>query len=343
MKKLSLVMIVKNEEKTLERCLKSCADLVNEIVLVDTGSTDKTLEIAKKFNAQIFHYNWDNNFSNARNFAIKNSTGDFNLILDADEYITNINKNELKIFMNTQNTIAKIKRIDFFNSDIGVKKSVCLISRLAPKGVFFEGSIHEQLDPKLPRTFVNIEVEHDGYLFQDKFDRNIDLILKELENNKNDPYMLYQAGKTYFVNKSYTKAQRYLEKYLDVSSCNTDDFYPDAVISYIYTSLNSKNFEKCLKIVEHNKLILNNRCDFWFSCGVFYMTMIKHNPRKYGKMLEEIKKSYLKAIEIGEPPNFDGVIGTGTFSAYHNLAVYFEVIGDMENAQKYYELEKTHS
>ncbi len=78
---LTLSMIVKNEEKHLRECLESVTEVVDEIVIVDTGSTDKTLEIAKEFNAKIFHFNWINDFSAARNFALSKSTGEWILIL----------------------------------------------------------------------------------------------------------------------------------------------------------------------------------------------------------------------------------------------------------------------
>jgi len=85
MPRLTLSMIVKNEEANLRDCLESVKDVVDEIVLVDTGSTDKTIRIAEEFGAKIYRFNWINDFSAARNFALKQSTGDWILYLDADE------------------------------------------------------------------------------------------------------------------------------------------------------------------------------------------------------------------------------------------------------------------
>lgn len=72
---ISLSMIVKNEGKHLYDCLNSVNDVVDEIVIVDTGSTDNTLEIAKSFNAKIFYFDWNDDFSAARNFSLSNCTG----------------------------------------------------------------------------------------------------------------------------------------------------------------------------------------------------------------------------------------------------------------------------
>ncbi len=93
-------MVTKNEESNLKRCLDSVKNIVNEIVIVDTGSTDKTKDIELEFSAKVYDYKWDNNFSNTRNYALSHSTVDWNLILDADEFITNINLDEIHKFIN---------------------------------------------------------------------------------------------------------------------------------------------------------------------------------------------------------------------------------------------------
>ena len=85
--KLSLCMIVKNEKAFLERCLKSVQGLVDEIIVVDTGSRDKTKEIALRFGAKVYDFNWCDDFSLARNEWLKYATGDWILVLDADEMI----------------------------------------------------------------------------------------------------------------------------------------------------------------------------------------------------------------------------------------------------------------
>ncbi len=85
---LSLCMIVRNEEAVLERCLQCIQDVVDEIVIVDTGSTDKTKEIARVFTPMLFDFQWVDDFSKARNFAFSKATKDYILWLDADDVIT---------------------------------------------------------------------------------------------------------------------------------------------------------------------------------------------------------------------------------------------------------------
>src|SRR3989304_7047785 len=82
---LSLCMIVKNEEQFLGQCLDSVQDIVDEMIIVDTGSTDSTVEIARRYGAQIFHHPWQGSFSEARNYGLQYATGDWILQMDADE------------------------------------------------------------------------------------------------------------------------------------------------------------------------------------------------------------------------------------------------------------------
>ena len=96
---LSIGMIVKNEERCLEKCLKAVRNLVDEIYITDTGSTDKTVEIAKKFGAHISHFEWINDFAAARNFSLEQSECEWNLILDADEYLISGKRKDIERFL----------------------------------------------------------------------------------------------------------------------------------------------------------------------------------------------------------------------------------------------------
>jgi len=93
---ISLCMLTLNEEKYLAQALNSVKGLVDEIIIVDTGSTDTTLEIAKQFTQKIFHKPWNNNFAEARNYAIQQATKDWILILDPDEVIAKEDHEEIK-------------------------------------------------------------------------------------------------------------------------------------------------------------------------------------------------------------------------------------------------------
>ena len=106
MSTISLCMITKNEEAFLESCLLSVKDLVDEIIVVDTGSTDKTKEIALKHNAKVFDFAWCDNFAAARNESLKHATGDWILILDADEELDKEGINKIKAELQNPSFLA---------------------------------------------------------------------------------------------------------------------------------------------------------------------------------------------------------------------------------------------
>ena len=103
MVKLSLCMITKNEEQLLENCLNSVKDIVDEIVIVDTGSTDNTISIAKRFTDKIFKIDWPDDFSIARNESLKHVTGDWILVLDGDEVISKEDGLKIKVLIKDEN------------------------------------------------------------------------------------------------------------------------------------------------------------------------------------------------------------------------------------------------
>lgn len=333
---LNLVMIVKNEENKLERCLKSVKSIVNKIIIVDTGSTDKTKYIASKFNALIYDYKWDGNFSNARNFGLNKSDADWNLILDADEYIVDIDYDKLNLFLK-ENCIGTIKILNLFKKNDEIMTSQSFVSRLAPKGTYFKGRIHEQLESHCNREPCGITIEHDGYLdTSKKIDRNIKLLFEELKDKPNDSYILYQISKTYYSNSDFKNASIYFEKFYKCVDYNKDKFSKDGIISYLYTITKTNEFEKGLEIINNNFDLFCNYCDFYFACGVFFTELIAYDLEKYMSYFENIELCYLNAIKLGESTDFDNVQGTGSYLAYFNLGIYYELLGNANKAFECY-------
>ena len=103
---VSLCMIVKDEEENLARCLDSVRDFVDEIIIVDTGSTDRTIDIAERYGARVFYHPWEGSFSKARNYSLKYATCDWILILDADEELNNDDTSRLKEIAKDNKSLA---------------------------------------------------------------------------------------------------------------------------------------------------------------------------------------------------------------------------------------------
>ncbi|WP_237690563.1 glycosyltransferase family 2 protein [Paenibacillus caui] len=334
MKTIALTMIVKNEEKVLPRCLDSVCKLVDEIIIVDTGSTDRTKWVAQAYGAKIYDWTWNHNFADARNIALDHASCDWNLVLDADEYINNGGA-AIRQFINQENAIGRLKLVSQFSSDDGeLSFAQSFISRIFPSGVRYEGRIHEQLVSDLPRIKLPVEILHDGYM-KSKADRNIPILQIEIANNPKDSYSHYQIAKEFRGINNHVQACHHLEQAYALLT-KMESYAPNVIVNLIYELIATNQLEAGLPIIQREQAFLQDFADFHFVCGVFYMKLILSNTKKYIDLFPLIEASYLKCLEIGETDQYESVLGTGSFTALHNLGSLYEVMGNLERATSCY-------
>ncbi|MCI9455313.1 MAG: glycosyltransferase family 2 protein [Dorea sp.] len=336
---IGLVMIVKNESRSLEKCLSLAEKLVDGIYITDTGSTDHTIEIARKFKAHISEYEWQNDFSAARNYALEQSPCDWNLVLDADEYLVSGTKEDILKFAESGKHVGAIERHDSYREANGeISQSCVFTTRLIPRGTFYEGKVHEQVVTGLPIAPLPLVFEHDGYLQGGKGERNLGILLEELAQNPLEPYVLYQVSRTLWLMKDYAKADGYFEKFYQLVPERGTGYRTNGVVSYIYNLLETKKYEKGFQVIADEKQRLDAYADYHFACGTFYTQAIFADIQHYIGYLPEIERSYRRCLEIGEVPEHEGVLGNGSFKAAYNLGVWFEVNGKVEDAAAYYKM-----
>lgn len=342
MSTLALVMIVKNEERCLEKCLNRLQRLVDKIYITDTGSDDRTVEIAKKFGAHITKYEWKNDFADARNYSLAQSDCDWNLVVDADEYLVEGTRRELEQFLENQKQIGAFQRNDVYveySSDEGDELGMVYTytARLLPKGVRFVGEVHEQVDSSLPIRAVPLVFEHDGYLQGGKGERNLEILYEQKRKRPDDPYVLFQLAQTLRNMKEFEQAAMYYEQFYRMVPLKGSGYRAEGIITYLYTLLELKRFDRGLEIIQNEKEHLGSHADFHFVCGLFYMQAIRADTHRYIQYLPEIEASYLRCLKIGEIPLMQGVAGCGSFKAAYNLGTWYEVSSNMELAYYYYE------
>jgi len=224
---LSISMIVKNEEAFLDECLKSVREVADDIVIVDTGSTDRTKEIALRWDARVYDYEWNGDFAAARNFSLRHCTGDWVLYIDADERLTAESARVLPRLIAQENADAFMVTIEnpqtmrqgMFHQQNAYPR---LFRRLP--GVGFEGRVHEQVWQSLKRLKLTVQpspltILHLGYsrgydVVKEKAERNLQLLRKQLEDHPDDGYAWFQMGNSLVVLQRYDEAKSAIEEAL---------------------------------------------------------------------------------------------------------------------------------
>jgi len=226
---LSLCMIVKDEEKNIGECLKSAEGLADEIIVTDTGSTDKTIEIAQSLGAKIEHFTWIRDFAAARNYSISKATCRWVIWLDADDRLPRKTVEGLREILKRE-IPDKVFYLEVCNSidegKTGVRFSQIRVFPNTPK-ISFEGRIHEQILPSV-RKFKFIEkhlpqeIFHTGYgdpaQLKEKQRRNMELFKEEYPDPmKMNPNAMYHFGASHEIMEDYENALIWMKNALEKS------------------------------------------------------------------------------------------------------------------------------
>ena len=331
---ISVCIIAKNEEKNIEKCLHEIHKHPFEIIVVDTGSSDRTKDIAAKYADKLLDYVWNNDFSAARNFSIRAATNDWILVLDCDEFIDKIDFQQMqKLIQTYPYAIGQLSRDNIcYDKNKRIIHTTDLVERLFDRRLYhYEGTIHEQPTPNTPQEMYAfpfpLYVTHTGYMkaeedLEAKAQRNISLLMSDLKKHPNDPYFYYQLGESYMLCNDYETAYSYFDQgfYLDVDE--TLDYVQHMIISYGYSLLYTNRIEKALALSNVYDSFCNN-ADFIFLMGNIYL-----KARLNDKALIE----FLRATTLKK--HFDE--GTNSYRAYHNIGCIYEAYGQFEEARKYY-------
>ena len=215
--KLTVCMIARDEEANLPRALESVRGLADEIVVVDTGSTDGTREVASSFGARVIEHPWNDDFAEAKNVALENAGGDYILFLDADEYVSPESRDEILAAI-TGDADAYFVRIESDVKSAAGRIFVNLLQRLFRNDsrIRYEGAVHEQVHTSLLRMKARVEpsaivLKHSGYglrpaEFRAKLERNLRILNKVLDEHPGDAMSLFHLGEMHAMLGEYETA-----------------------------------------------------------------------------------------------------------------------------------------
>lgn len=343
--KVSFCIIARNEERFIGTCLESIKSVAEEIILVDTGSTDKTIEIAKSFTDKILHLPWSNNFSDARNFALSYAKSPIIFSIDADE--------ELK------NPTAVLSALKFAKENVGgwLVANISFASRegsaafdtYATKMVRmfrnhpdfrYRGIIHEQIqDSILEKGFQLSDSEiilvHHGYSLgpaemKRKQIRNLELLLQEVKLKPKMGYTHFQLAKTYLALGRLVEAENYIQKAIQYSK-PIGTILPQAYNYGGIIAFRFGNYELALERAQNSLKLLPNQSFANFILGEVFSAKLE-----YGKALDVYQRMSL----FQQNPNSLTMIVGDYFLPQHELL--FRIgrcyigLGQPADAEKYF-------
>ncbi len=304
---ISLCMIVKDEEDVIARCLESVGDAVDEIIVLDTGSTDSTVEIASRFTNHIFTYSWKADFADARNEAASHAKGKWILVLDADEYFANGDAHKLRSFLEehpiNQNQIVTLEIISFLgNQQEDGFLSSGRVSRIYPNrvGIHYDRPIHEQLvsDRTSQLHFISapVSVYHTGYLkdvikIKSKSERNAELFQKIKQQSGFSAYDYFSLGNEFGVQGNFEKAAYYYEKAIRSVKSETVGWYPKCVIMIIQCYLKLNRVSTSYEWIESKLIKWKNYPDYHY---------LKAKVLVHWGLLKAGEEEFLEALRLAE-------------------------------------------
>ncbi len=324
MQTLSLCMITKNEEKNIKACLESMINIADEIIIVDTGSTDKTVEIAKSYGAKVFSHKWNDDFSEARNVSLEKATKDWIIVLDGDEVLPQEDGKKLKHLINTTSMEALYLRLENIVDNKSLGDAVVLRVFRNNKSYRFRNKMHEQVifsieeyagKDKIQAT--NLRILHYGYdpkiyNMEDKQKRNLK-ILESYPEEERDGYFYYAIGNEYSRANDIKKSLDMYYKGLKYAN----NYYPNLLPSYLpYLILNIskslsilKKYDEAINVLSEFKKKYPNFRDLYFLQCLYYIEIGKTTEAKEA-LLEYLNCDY--SIYMYPDNNFEDSYNMGT-------------------------------
>lgn len=265
---LSLSMIVRNEAEHLPSCLESVRDVVDEIIIVDTGSEDETCEIARRFGARLFQICWTEDFAAARNVALQHCTGEWVLYLDADERLHPASARILRDFLQDVPeevggiicTIESPHRREDGSSELHSGVYPRLFRNYGYPAIRFQGRVHEQISPSLlalgkqivasPLRILHLGYDQPPEVLQAKVRRNYQLLIRQVQEEPLDAYSWFQLGQTLARMHFFSEAEEALRFALHLGTLS-NGVAASAALVLAQLALRKKCFSEGLSWAEY--------------------------------------------------------------------------------------------
>ena len=347
--RISACSIVKNEAHNIAKSIESYKDAVDEIIIVDTGSTDNTIEICESYGAKVFHFNWINDFSAAKNYALEQAKGDWIVFLDADEFFVPDMKTakvremleELLPRTEVDSVRATLCNYDENRDFISSRILAMRIFRNSPS-IRYVGKIHEYVDKKEAQLtyleYEGVKIYHTGYSngrVELKSKRNLEFLREAYRSGDKDAPLYYYLSRENYLTENYDDCVRFYKKFLshpDFDKLMTANNLFISVYEYYYRMM-------ALLPQKYTQKDIDKHVEY---------TLKKHPAQpiyNYYKGVEAMKKDYnaatkaiLKAIDIHNnySEQYVNSFAGSLPEAYYRLGHISLTSGNIEEAFEYH-------
>jgi glycosyltransferase involved in cell wall biosynthesis len=341
---LSLCMIVRDEEEMLPRCLETIAPVVDEIIVVDTGSRDATIEIARSFGARVIEHTWTDSFAEARNISFDAATSDWLMFLDADQVLVSEDAERLRAL--TGHTwreafyLVETSYLGETGDGFAATDNVLRVFRNRPQ-YRFEGRVHEQITHTLPVYApgrvqqTTVRIRHYGYLeavrrSKAKSQRNIDLLRKQADESPPDAFLHFNLGSEYAADGDTAAALTEFERawsMIVARGSGVDNRYVPPLVARLVEALRQSG-----RLADAAALATEGLRRYpEFTDLVFAQARIAFETGAF----DAAREHYRRCIALGDAPaRYRPIVGSGTYLPRVALAQLALRDGDDEVARE---------
>ena len=335
---VSVCIIAKNEEQHIEQCLKRLLKYDAEIIVADTGSTDRTKAIAAKYTDKLYDFEWCDDFSTARNFAVSKASNNWILILDCDEYVQEIDVAKLRTCMQKYaKCVGVVDIMNVYSADGTESIQIDEVPRFYNKNFYeYRFRIHEQILPikserydeiTLETFHLPVKVKHYGYDIPreemlKKQQRNLELLLGSLgENEGMDDYIYFQIGQSYNVLENYEEAIKAYDMCLEVNRNPEKKFLTNCLESYAECLIKAQRADYAYRLLDMNREYLKT-------------TKLKYIFGKAAHMCGDNQTAIGFLTGITDAADFEQ-LGENVFDAYTRIFAIYQGTQETEKLDLY--------
>jgi glycosyltransferase involved in cell wall biosynthesis/cytochrome c-type biogenesis protein CcmH/NrfG len=339
---ISVCIIAKDEEKYIDRCLRSVKPIADEIIFVDTGSTDRTVKIARKYTDKIYFHPWNNSFSEARNYYLKYATGDWIFQIDADEELVKEDITSILKAIQDKSLDAVVIQIISTKSRGRSKAAVHNSERLFRNNgiIRYEGRVHNRVVGVTSSKIYPVRLLHYGYDILEgdvgkKFDRTVSLLVKDLEDNPDNPATHHYLSSSYLSRDMYQETIEHGLKAIHLAEAqgNRDMMFlwTHYNLSLAYYKLN--NLKAARDMAIHALEKYPDHID-----SHFMMIVLSFDEKRWTDLIYHADR-YLQLLDIldAEPSKFGNLV-TCSLNEEWNMHVLLGIahaeLGQEANSQK---------